>query len=449
MRGSLRSTAFKLFDKIILGALILLTVFYVAFAILRKPHSVVDPAHVRSLIGKIEQTQAKSRHTQFKLDKDYLSSTVGGFRPDIAGFEPRPYIMGGGKAEVHVAQGQPVKLLTPLEGRHPKAVRRKAPRHLHGAEIRIRDPRVVKVEWSDQELGTLVFTPLKKSGHTTVEVIQAKKTRWHVSVTVRVQSERKPRIGAPPRVDVAAGQGQVELSWARSPATNATLNEYRVYKGEKEEELKLYLRVPVPDELPARSVLPSRRPDGEPGPDVVFGGAFFRLQDRRVAGGVPYWYSVEAAGKTNKQQLLVSDRTEPVRTQVEEAFKIKFYTYSPDAVGKMVVSVFHQPEVGHGRWLDHSFVTIKRGQEVGWVVHELRLPDENLLLKNVDFSTGYQVFDILNDQRRINKDKEKPIRNSEGEVIGVRQHEETRQKVLLVSRRGRIKVLWPAIRGQK
>ena len=117
MRTTFGSVAFQLFDKVIVAILVLLALFYVAAAVIKEPDVVFDKGEVEALKAKIETTQLGSRHERQELKTDYLSATVGSFRPDLAGFEPRPYVMGG-KPKVIVTKLAGVSLM--WDPREPK-----------------------------------------------------------------------------------------------------------------------------------------------------------------------------------------------------------------------------------------------------------------------------------------------------------------------------------------
>jgi len=244
-------------------------------------------------------------------------------------------------------------------------------------------------------------------------------------------------------------QGQVELAWAGSRTTKATVLKYRIYKGESAKELEPYVRVLIPEKIDPEKGLPAVRiAGGKPAGTVKVKGSTFVFDDADVDGGVRYWYAADAAGQDNeKKQPLASARSGLVSVEVTEAFKISFFTLAPDFVA-IVVLVFHDPDPGDdepGQNVEYMFRRgVTRGQFVGWKIAQVRV--QKKVLKNVDFSTGYQILDIVNGERRIQV-LQGP-EDADGAVVK-REREEKRQKLLLINARGRIKVLWPSVHGQK
>jgi len=435
---------FSLFDKALVAALVVLVAFYIALAFIR-PDAIQPPGDVERWRTKALAKQKASRHDPAPLTQDYVAGAVGAIRPDAVAFEPRAYIFGGRPEVVVEDPWVPIVIRIPAEGPPPEPVERPLPESVAGGEIRVGDEAVARAQWARP--GVLRVEGVG-SGQTHVEVWQGGARRGRIEVTVRAVPVAKPMLGPPGGFGVAQGQGQVEVTWGPAAVMNAVVTEYRIYKGEGEGPLELYIRVPVPDEPGGEEALPVLTADGTRAEvAVTLRGDQFVLIDPDVAGGVLYRYAADAVGRDEEGNELVSEQIGPESVEVEEPFRIEFYTRAPDAIA-VAVSVFHTDEEGGGRWVKHTFGRgIRRGDPVGWRVAEVALPGAREKLTNVDFSTGYVVLDILNGERRIGGQKE--IRDAAGETIELQQREETQQKVLLIDERGRIKSLWPSVRGRE
>lgn len=449
MRSSFGSTIFRFVDKVFVLVLALLALFYVLGVIISKPPSVVDPDLVDSWIKQIQQKQAESRHEETRLTKDYLTSVIGSFHPDFVGFETRASIFSppGGVPQPPIPTlPREIRLSKPIgEGPGEPALRR-VPDVFADAEIQVTDEAVVRVEWSGDESSALQLTPL---GEGTSEVTLSKdgKVLGKTNIVVEIEKTDTPVVLEPADFTAAPEQGRVKIAWRTARVAYVTLTEYRVYKGEGDGDPGLWLLMSLPAEMSDGAELPTViEKTGKPGPVVVWIDGRFSLTDEDIDADVQYRYAVDAVGKDKDDAPITGSLAGPVNIRVEEPFRIEFRTLSQDAV-TLVVSVFYVPEdEGEGTWVTRSFIPVERGSPVGWKVSEVRPPGTNLRIADLDFSTGYQVLDILNEQRRIQKEDEIKDRDT-GEVIGVRQHEETRQKVLLINERGRIKVLWPSVPG--
>jgi len=439
MRSSVGSTAFQVFDKVIAAVLVLVVLYSVTMALMKQPRDEIDRQGVEALLKKIERVQKQSRHKATELKEDHLSLTVGGFHPNIAGSKPRPYIFGG--QIIKKDYFEPVELVKPLKGDPQPKTRKMLLAHAR-AKIEIVDPKIVNVAWSKEDPGTLVFLALG-AGETKVRLLADRRVLGEIDVTVTPQVEEKPFIGAPANFAVTPGQGQAELSWSPpEEVKNAKLTQYRISKGLDQENQSLYLSVVIPDPLPQPAVLPSVLANQKPGPNVNWNGVSFSVADRNIQGGVAYWYAVEAAGADKAgKPVEAEEKAGPTTVIVPEGFEIKFRKLGPNVVA-FVVSVFHKPDPKKdGQWVTHRFNQgVQRGQPVGWRVAEVVLPEGGKFL-DVDFSTGYQLLDILNGERRSRREE---IKDEQGNVIRVLEQKEKEQKVLIINTRGRIKVLWPS-----
>jgi len=445
MQTTFGSVAFRLFDKVIVIILVLLALSYVAAAIIKKPDVVFPKDHVEGLKTKVREAQSKSEHKRRRLTTDYVSETVGSFRPDLVGFEPREYIMGGKPDEPPIPELGPISMEIKKDQPPPSA--EKTYEKYANAEVSVDAEKIVNVEVLKKAPLVLRLLALGK-GETKVRLLKDGKEVAYISVRVWSIIPVVPRIFAP-RMAAKQRQGQVELTWAGSRTTKATVLKYRIYKGESSKELEPYLRVLIPEKIDPEKGLPAVRiADGEPAGTVKVKGSTFTFDDADVDGGVRYWYAVDAAGQDNeKKQPLASARSELVSVEVTEAFKIRFFTLAPDFVA-IVVSIFHVPGDGEpGRNVEHVFRRgVTRGQFVGWKMARVRVRGQKEALKDVDFSTGYQILDIINGERRV-----QVLQGPKGAdgVAVEREREEKRQKLLLINERGRIKVLWPSVHGQK
>ncbi len=439
MRSSVGSTAFQVFDKVIAAILVLVVLYSVTMALMKRPADEIDRQGVEALLKKIDRVQKQSRHKATELKEDHLSLTVGGFHPNIAGSKPRPYIFGG--QVIKKDYFEPVALVKPLKGDPQPKTRKMLLAHAR-AKIAIVDPKIVKVAWSNEDPGTLVFWALG-AGETKVRLLLADgRVLGEIGVTVTLQVEEKPFIGAPANFAVTPGQGQAELSWSPPEVKNAKLTQYRISKGLGRENQSLHLSVAIPDPLPQPAVLHSVLANQKPGPNVNWNGVSFSVADRNIQGGVAYWYAIEAAGVDKAGKPVgAAEKAGPTTVIVPEGFEIKFRKLGPNVVA-FVVSVFHKPDPAKdGQWVTHRFNRgVQRGQPVGWRVAEVVLPGGGKLL-DVDFSTGYQLLDILNGERKSDKQE---IKDDQGNVIRVLEQKEKEQKVLIINARGRIKVLWPS-----
>ena len=445
MQTSFGATIFQMFDKVIVAVLAILAIFSIAKAVIKVPEPDRAPQLVKADKARISKTQEGSRHKPKELTVDYLSGTVGQLRPDVTGFEPRPYIFYPRQKVLDDSWKQPVDLMLGAIGNIAK---RSIPEDWRDAQLSVVDPTIVKFTFStDKVTGT--YQGLK-IGSTLVRFAKGALS-VEVRVTVKPEPVREPALSAPVAVAAAASKGQVQISWQASTPTNAVLTGYRIFKGEDGQAESLYLKVAVPEPLPDPPVLPTTRPDGEPGPDVTVQGDGFLAPDPEVQGGVTYAYTVQAEGhaKADPKKSVISPKGGPAKVKVVEPFKIKFEPRSTEppiiaiTIEKFVVTTPGKPGVR----VAYTFQRVERGQPVGWVVPEIVVRDGGKItrLKNVDLSTGYQVLDILNGQRRAGAEVQ--VKNANGEVIGVRQPEEKTQKVLIISSRGRIRVLWPGSFG--
>ena len=152
-----------------------------------------------------------------------------------------------------------------------------------------------------------------------------------------------------------------------------------------------------------------------------------------------YWYDIEARGADLEKppQPVISSRAGAKTARIEEPFRLTFRGRSQDLVS-IQVAVLHAVQAEQREWVAQTFL-VARGQFVGHTVHRVSLGGGRVA-ENVAFGTGYQMLDILGSERQYTS---APVKNMKGEVIGTRQTEVVRQKVLLINRRGHIKVLGP------
>ncbi|MFH1730597.1 MAG: hypothetical protein ABIF82_02970 [Planctomycetota bacterium] len=445
MRTTFGSVAFRLFDKVIVVILVLLALSYVAAVIIKKPDVVFREEMVERLKAKVRDAQEKSEHKRRQLTTDYISETVGSFRPDLAGFEPRMYVMGGKPDTPPTPELDRISMEIKKEQPPPSA--EKTYEKYANAEVSVDAGKIVTVEVLKKAPLVLRFVALEK-GETKVRLLKDGKEVAYISVRVWSIIPVVPTI-FPPRMAAKQRQGQVELTWAGSRTIKATVLKYRIYKGESAKDIEPYLHVAVPEKIDPEKGLPAVRiADGKPAGTVKVKGSTFAFDDADVGGGVRYWYAIDATGQDSEQkQPLASARSGIVSIEVTEAFKISFFTLAPDFVA-IVVSVFHDPGDGEpGQDVEYVFRRgVTRGQFVGWKMTQVRVPGRKEALKDVDFSTGYQILDIVNGERRIQA-LQGP-KDADGAVVK-REREEKRQKLLLINERGRIKVLWPSVHGQK
>jgi hypothetical protein len=471
MRSTFGSVVFQVFDKVIVAILVLLALLFVAFAVIREPASVIDRKEVEALKKTVRKKQKRSVHKTKPLTVDYLGATVGAFRPGLAVFEPRSRV--GGAIVVDKVHKYQRQTFVRIPGEPLAAKSLTVEKDHAGAEIRILNNKLVKAEWVKDKPRVLALTPLetdsKKLERTTIELFKEDRKVAVIPVLSRFSPPRKPTI-SPPRIAAQHTQGKVRLTVGKAGTVQSVVTEYLIYRGESEAGLEPYLRIIIPDGSDPEAV-PSvvRAADGKPAGKVKVVPIGFVFVDSDVDGGVRYWYAAKAVGKSKKDgKPLRSGKSSPVVVNVPEGFKIRFYTLSPDYVA-VVVTVRHVPaDGGPAVELEHTFRRgVVRGQVVGWMVPEVTVPGQKDKIKNVDFSTGYQILDIVNGERRVRKERPgaaaepakpakraKPAKAAEpakpvAEDENVREYEEKRQKLLLINERGRIKVLWPSVRGRQ
>lgn len=445
MRTTFGSVAFRLFDKVIVVILVLLALSYVAAVTIKKPDVVFREDYVEGRKKKVRETQSKSEHKRRQLTTDYVSETVGSFRPDLVGFVPREYIMSRKPDEPLIPELDPISMEIKKE-QPPPSIEKTYEKYAN-AEVSVGAEKIVNVEVLKKEPLVLRFVALEK-GETKVRLLKDGKEVAYIPVRVWSVIPIVSRI-FPPRVAVKQRQGQVELTLTGSGTIRATVLKYRIYKGESAKELEPYLRVVIPEKIdPEKGLSAVRIADGKPAGTVKVKGSTFTFDDTDVDGGVRYWYAADAVGQDNeKKEALTSAKSKIVSVEVTEAFKIRFFTLAPDFVA-IAVSVFHVPEDGEpGQNVEYTFRRgVTRGQFVGWKIAQVRVRGQKKAFKDVDFSTGYQILDIINGERRVQV-LQGP-KDADGAVVK-REREEKRQKLLLINERGRIKVLWPSVHGQE
>ena len=443
MRSSKGSTAFKVFDKAIVAVLAVLALYFVVSAFVKEPADPINRQMVDRLIDQAKQKRARSTHRLTALDRDYLAATIGGFRPDSAGHTPRRFIFGE-EPGVAIALDwkRPMTVVKSREG-VTSPVERKIPDEAAGAQIRVGDMKVVRVELQKE---AILVHPLTE-GRTVIEFLKKDgQSLAKIDVEVKLRGEELPRIYAPPRFAATPGSGVVNLRWLPARKSgNAKVTEYRIYRSEQEEKQELYLRVPIEAGAEPGASLPTVRPDKSPGPPAVLRPGGFGLKDPDVQGDVDYWYCVDAAGTTEDGKAKVQSARSPgVRVRVAEPFTIEFHTRSPQIVALYVSVRVVDPKGEDGKLitLTHQF-QVECGQPVGWKTSDVTLPLKRRVRwrvdgkeQLVDFTTGYQLFGILTDERRVKWPKGKRGR----------EQEEKTQKVLLINDRNRIKVFWPTRR---
>jgi len=448
MRGSLGSTAFQLFDKVIVAILAILALFYGAKAFIEKPAQDDTAGTIKTLETRVLQQQEGFTHDRRELLKDYLTETVGGFRPDIVGVDlGGKHHLFGGPRKIWRTSVKLVKLLEapakPTDCVIPPECA------AEGVKDQMAPGGVVTYQL-DRAKRLVRLSPLREGG-TVIQFLRDGKPVGRIDVTVSAEAEKERSISVPAEFAAVAGQGRAELSWGPAKAVEATVTQYRIYKAKDpnqlaEKELQPFLVVSVKGELKADQVLDTSRTDGDETPPAVFDGKRFRLADPDVEREVTHWYAVDAAGtaKDGKVALASAGKSRPVSVKIVEAFEdIEFQSWASDLA---LLVVYVQWEVGEDAKegepaqkkervrLDYKF-QVERGQPVGWPVPAVILRGKKpRRIPNVDFSTGYRLLDILDRQARVKKIERR------GKVVQIQ--EENRPKVLLISERGRIKVFW-------
>ena len=465
MRSTFGSTVFRVFDKVIVAILVLLMLIYVAVAVIRVPAEAINREDVAKLKASVLAKQKRSSHTAKPLTEDYLSAAVGAFRPDLAPFEMR---LGPGVMPPHTYPEQALKRIA--QGPAIPAPFKVNAEHA-GIEIRVADKKIVKAAWDagKNRKGIVLLVPLwtgtQDPEKTEVELIN-KKGHVVAIIPVLTTAELQPPTIFPPKVAAQHIQRKVRIMLSKSLTIDAVVTEYAIFKGESPDKLEPFARIIMPDgagpkagpkaepkaepnagpkadpkagpEADPKAKPSVVRADGKPGGTVEVLPNGLALIDSDVDGGVRYSYAAEASGRSTQKdrETLKSLRSKPpVSVNVPEAFEIKFYTLSPDNV-TVIVSVVHALPVGGGLRVERAFGRgVVRGQAVGWKIAELKVPGQKDKLKNVDFSTGYQILDIVNEERA-----------PAPQARNAREREEKRQKLLLINERGRIKVLWRSVR---
>ncbi len=504
MRTTSGSIVFRYFDKALVAILALLALGYIVMAIVDRPEPVYPRGEVDRLINKIEATQLASRHTPTPLTEDYVGLTIGSLRPDARGFRPREGVMIKLKDKPVRPLGRKDLALNPEGVPTPKDFSGLDEYANH--EVRVLDEKIVKVEWSDAAPSTLTLTPIT-AGKTTVELVKGGQKRAWFEVVVIQEIRQDPTIYPPRAVSTKYSRGQkhVVVGWTASATHDATVAEYVILKGESAATLKPYVRVLVPkkpapkepapapkepvpapkkpapapkervpapkepapapkkpvpapkegvpapkegapapkDEraaTPALKLIALRVDSGKPAGGARAVGSEFEFQDSEVEGGVRYWYAVEARGRTDKEGTAIASKPSVKRAvTVPEVFVIRFRRLSDDHVNIIVSLEYVPPEGGARKMLEYTFTNVMRGEPVGAIVGEVPVRGQAERVRNVDFRTGYHVLDILNDER-----VSAPVPGDP-----TREKEEKRQKLLLINARGRIKMLWPSVPGQK
>jgi hypothetical protein len=439
MKTSFGSTLFQMFDKVIVAVLAVLALYYLAMTLVQERGGGERPEDVKQKLEQIDRKQQDSVHQKTPLEADYLTRTVGEFHPDARAVRPRPFLLGGSRGVV-VPTKDPYRDLAlkfvPGAQEQTPATRELPDEHADGSP-EVADPAVARAEIRD---GTLSVWPVGE-GETAVRVLRAGALLGRLVVRVQRPAERPPEILAPKGLTAVAVRGQVQLKWRAAETVNARVTEYRIYKGEEPTALKPYVRILIPETGPL-PLLPSILADTmKPGPRARHADGQFQIEDARVTAGVTLWYALDATGKSREEEKTVtSERSGPVAVLVKEPFRIRFHSsFTRDTVN-LEVEVLHEPAEGDAPVRLRKRFRVQPGQLVGRRVPEHREPGTGRF-RNVDFSTGYLVLDILGSERRITE--ERVLTDpATGEVIGkAQQADRDLKKVLLINERGLIKVI--------
>ena len=424
MRRSMRSNVFRMFDKVIVAALLFVAVIYFAIEFTREQVKVIDPATVDRLLAELDKKERSASHKETPLVTDYMTGTMGGMRPDLTAIEPRDGIFGRPAKPVPPFPTD-IKLTLPPPPAPAKPFETDLSSDDAACDAKVPDDKIAKAR-VDKDKRLLRVDPVGP-GRTRLQMLRGQDVVHDIPVVVELV-DVEPKIGPPRQFAAAPGQGQVELSWETPDLTEATVKEYRVHRQEPGRNEQLLVRIPVPAPLEPGAQLPTIGADGKPGAPATHKAGRFSLVDPTAQGGIMYNYTVLAAGVDKKAKVLEGPRAGPVSVQVEEPFKIT-YIHLSSIMAAVVVEVFHVPAGGGAARTASSTFHVRPGQPVGWKV------------KDVDYSTGYQVLDILPDERWF---KEVPKGKDEaGNPVLVQEEQQPYNALLIINERGRIKVLRP------
>jgi hypothetical protein len=441
MQKSLGWTLFQLFDKVLAAALIVVALFYVAMKVIEEPRQIVDEEVVQGYLDTIERKQKDpqfSAHKPRTIEKNYLYASVGDFRPTI---EARPVVRPFVFSQPVGAPppGPPVVQNIVLQMGTRETDKQRLDKRLANARVSVADPKVCKATVVGRVLEVTALAP----GRTTVTLKRQDAKDVTGTVVVRPKQEAIVRIDPPGPVSAEAAQGRALLQWGASRSMNATVTGYRILRATGDDEPAPYVEFTQPEKLEDKAEIPTVRvADRKPGPPVTWAEGRFSFADSAISIGEEHAYVVFATGKGKGGQPLVSAPSEAVKVGVPEPFTLKFFTRARDRV-TIAVTVPHRTKEGEIVPTTEEFL-VTFGQEIGRIVGEHYDREKRSRFKNVDFRTGYQVLDILHDQPYIYKTQQ--MGDPDGEQW-VRQSWRVQQKVLLINKQGRIKVLTPAARG--
>jgi hypothetical protein len=440
MRQSMASTAFRMFDKIIVAALGLITLFYLVIALVQEPKVTIDPEQVKIAVDQIQRKEASFKHQGAPLTVDYLTASVGAFRPDAKAVLPRAYLFTETPGEAPVVTlPDEIRFEVRPEAPAPAPRLLPSPKEWVGSQIRIAesDARLVEAAWVDDRLRIAAKGP---AGTARVALVQDGEVKKEIRVRIEaIKIVVQENIGTPAGFVASVNKGQVPMTWRPAPVLNATVRRYVILRGDEEKKPEPYVTIALPEALEPNAQVPATYLNGAEAPSAFWDGQQFIFVDRRLDSGVAYTYQIRAEGVGQSGAKLVGGVGGPAKVVIEELYKLRLFSLSPEAV-TIEVTVVHTRENGESVDVAGRFTSLVRGQEVGWTLPRVPVPGQ-AAAENVDFSTGLQILDILNDQRYIRRED----KDAEGNVK--RQWEGTRQKVLLISERGRIKVLTPSHTG--
>jgi hypothetical protein len=447
MRSSLGSTAFQMFDKIVVAVLVLLTIFYLAITFVEEPKVTIDRAEVDRLIGQIKLKQDAFKHKPTPLVVDYLTAAVGDFHPDASAVRPRDSFFTPKRKDDSVDPPLPssiVLIVRPGDTRLSFASH-SCPKKLLGSEVKIAagGEQLITAVLENGRLKITAKLGIAANGKTQVQLVKDGKVGATVEVNIKfVPDVAVEDIPAPKDFIAKSNKSQVPLTWKAAVPNNATIKRYVVLRAEGERPAVPYVAVPIPEKLEKNKELSALYvADNTPAPSVFWDGTWFVLVDQRLQGGMTYTYQVRAEGiGTRTKKTIEGKVSKPQIVKIVELFKLRFFSLGRQAV-TIEVSKVHTRKDGESVAVFHRFTPVERGQSVGWKLPRVSVPNE-VAAKNVDLGTGYQVLDILNNERYIRRED----KDADGNVK--RQWENTQQKVLLIGERGRIKVLTPSQAGQ-
>lgn len=442
MQQNAKTILFKLIDKIILVALLVVTTLFIMNVYGKKvsidPHPDFD-----KIYKEVEDKAVNSKHPWVDLPHDVVVQTVAGFRMPDDVFQANPQIF-----PTIIIDDRPkdewgsVRFVWTKDS-EPQPVEKKLPFPVQQLLMTIGNPSIVAVENIADKPEMIILKPLA-AGKTTVEFSKEGKKVGKIDVEGLFEGPPQTTLTPPKNFTVEAGQGEIIVSWLSAQIENGKITFYRIYKKEADEEPKCILVIPgEPPQMeppPEGFELKTKLPNGSDGPVIKLKEGKYTFVDKNAVGDTPYSYAIEVAGLDSENKE-TNAATEPETIKVDERFKIVFtLPVSPmpgmEPEAQVEISVFYQAEGQPGAWVSKKF-NVRKGMPVGCVA-DINQPGKKI--KGVNFSTGYRVLDIIPDEPRIKSTTD--IKDASGEVIGQREVEGKRHRLLLINERGSIKVLW-------